>query len=246
MIWRWLVGLLALVAAGLGPVLAQEADREEVRYTRPAGAMAVRECTFRITRQGGGWTIMSRTDRGAVKMEVTARYDAEDRLTAATATLKARDGIKAATVHVKDGKATVQRAGQPPAEFDVPRGTIVTSAPDWSDVFLLCRRYDRKRKGKQDHPALWIHPTQPPQRLTFSIEWQGSDTIRHAGKEMVLGRYRIRIRNNSAYAAWADARGWLVRLIPLSGKGMAPGMTRDGYERSAAALRPHGMTTDQK
>jgi hypothetical protein len=235
---RWPVWLLALLAAGLGPALGQEADREEVRYTRPAGAMAATECTFRITRHGAGWTVLSRTERGDVKMEVEARYDAEDRLTAARATLTARDGVKAATVHVKDGRATVQRAGQRPAEFDVPRGTIVTSAPDWSDIFLLCRRYDRRRKGKQDHPALWIHPTQPPQRLTFSIEWQGADTIRHAGKELELSRYRIRIRNNSAYAAWADARGRLVRLIPLPGKGTAPGMTLAGYERSAAALRP--------
>jgi hypothetical protein len=235
---RWPVWCLVLLAAGLSPVLGQDADREEVRYTRPAAAMAVTECTFRITRQGKGWTITSRTERGAVQMEVEARYDAEDRLTAARATLKTSAGVQAVTVQVKDGKATIQRTGQQPVELDVPRGTIVTSAPDWSDVFLLCRRYDRSRQGKQDHPALWIHPTQPPQRLTFSIEWQGTDTIRHAGKAVELSRYRIRIRNNSAYAAWADARGRLVRLIPLAGKGTAPGMTLEGYERSAATLRP--------
>jgi hypothetical protein len=222
----------------MGPAAGQEAGREEMRYTRPAGAKTATECTFRITRQGAGWTITSRTDRGDAKMEVESRYDAEDRLTAASATLTWRGAAKAATVQVKDGTATVRREGKEAAECDVPRGTIVTSAPDWSDVFLLCRRYDRGRKGKQDFPALWIHPTQPPRRMTFSIEWQGADTIRHAEKELPLSRYVIHIRNNSAYAAWADSRGRLIRLIPLPRKGTAPGMTLEGYERSAAALRP--------
>src|SRR5262249_48272474 len=137
---RWLTWVLALLTAGLGPAAGQEADREEVRYARPAGAKTATECTFRITRQSAGWTVTSRTDRGPVQMEVEARYDAQDRLTAARATLTTRGVARSATVQVKDGKAAVRREGQQPAEFDVPRGTIVTSAPDWSDVFLLCRR----------------------------------------------------------------------------------------------------------
>jgi hypothetical protein len=167
---------------------------------------------------------------------VEARYDATDRLTAARAALTTAGTTATVTVQVKGGKARVVRQGQKPAEFDVPRGTIVTSAPDWSDVFLLCRRYDRGRKGKQEYPGLWIHPTRPPQRLTFSIEWQRADTIRHAGKDLALGRYRIRIRNNNAYVAWADGQGRLIRLLPLPHKEKAAGMTLAGYEPSAARL----------
>jgi hypothetical protein len=233
-----LAGLLALLTGGPGPVLGQGGKQEELRYTRPAGAKAVLECTFRIARHEAGWTIASRTDRGAVKMEVEARYDGQDRLIAARAVLTSEGGSKPATVEVMEGKALVKRPGAKAVQFDAPRGTIVTSAPDWSDIFLLCRRYDRERKGKQQFPALWIHPIKTPQRLTFSIEWQGVDRIRHAGKEMELTRYRIHIRNNSAYAAWADSRGRLIRLIPLPGKAAASGMTLEGFERSAASLRP--------
>jgi hypothetical protein len=105
-------------------------------------------------------------------------------------------------------------------------------------VFLLCRRYDRERKGKQDFPALWIHPVQAPQRLTFSIEYQGIDTIELDGKKTEVSRYDIRIRNSSRYAAWADAQGRMIRLIPLPLKGAASGLTLEGYENSAAGLRP--------
>jgi hypothetical protein len=105
-------------------------------------------------------------------------------------------------------------------------------------VFLLCRRYDRHRKGKQEFPALWVHPTQAPQRLMFSIEWQGTDRIERDGVPAELGRYIVRIRNGSMYVAWADAQGRLVRLIPLPRQEVAPGMTREGFEKAAAVLRP--------
>jgi hypothetical protein len=47
----------------------------------------------------------------------------------------------------------------------------------------------------------------------------------------------IRIRNNSGYAAWADAQGRMVRLIPLPGKDAAAGLTLEGFEKAAAGLR---------
>jgi hypothetical protein len=171
-------------------------------------------------------------------MEVETRYDAHDQPVIARVVLT-QDGMSKSTrVLVKDGKAMVTRAGQPPEAFDAPKGTIVTSAPDWTDVFMLCRHYDRQRKGKQESPALWIHPTQPPQRLTFSIELQGSDAILHDGKKVDLSRYEIVIRGSSRYVAWADPQGRMVRLIPLPVKGTASGLTLEGYEKSAAELRP--------
>jgi hypothetical protein len=235
-IGRWAV--LGLMAAGLSPARGEEAPKETVRYVRPAKGGFATECTFVIARDGKGWTITSRTDRGAVEMQVEARYDAEDRLTSARAALTGDGKTTTATVTLKGDKATVTRQGQQPQQFDVPKGTIVTSAPDWTDVFLLCRRCDPGRKGKQEFPALWIHPTQPAQRLTFSIERQGTDVTEHDGKKQELGRYRIHIRNNSAYAAWTDARGRMVRLIPLPAKGTTAGLTLEGYEKSAAGLRP--------
>jgi hypothetical protein len=96
----------------------------------------------------------------------------------------------------------------------------------------------RQRGGKQEFPALWIHPTDAPQRLTFYIELQGTDAVVHDGNKVELGRYILRIRNNSAYAAWADAEGRMVRLIPVPAKDAAAGLTREGYEKFAAGLRP--------
>jgi hypothetical protein len=235
---RFLQCALAVLSAGLVPVLCADPQRETVRYVRPVKDAFAIECQFVITRNDAGWTITSTTDRGTLRMEVVTRYDAEDRPISAKAVLTSGGTAQTATVEVKDGRAMIRRDGQEPREFDAPRGTIVTSAPDWSDVFLLCRRYDASRKGKQEFPALWIHPTQPPQRLTFSIEWQGADLIERDGTRTELGRFAIRIRNNSSYVAWADAQGQMVRLIPLPWNENAPGLTREGFEKSAAGLRP--------
>jgi len=226
----------ALLAAAALPAHAREAPKETTRYVRPAGDRFVTECA--IVRAGDGWTIVSRTDRGKARMEVEARYGAGDRLTSAHVTLVNAGKTAKAEIAVKDGKATVTRPGQPPQDFDAPPGTVVTSAPDWTDVFLLCRRYDRKAGGKQEFPALWAHPTQPARRLTFTVERQGTDSIEHGGKKVELGRYLIRIRDGSAYAAWADAEGKMVRLIPLPLKGAPAGLTLEGYEKGTAGLRP--------
>jgi hypothetical protein len=221
-----------LSAAGTPPA------REAVRYVRPSGDTFATECEFVLARNKVGWTLTSTTYRSGLRMEVVSRYDPEDRLIGAKAVLTARDNARTATVTVKDGKAIVRREGQESRDFDTPKGIIVTSAPDWSDVFLLCRRYDVKRKGKQVFPALWIHPTAAPQRLTFTVEWQGTDAIVHDGRRVELYRLAIRIRDNSAYVAWADAQGGMVRLIPLPAKATAPGLTRAGFEKAAAGLAP--------
>jgi hypothetical protein len=205
-----------------------------IRYLRPAGDKFAAECEFVITRDTTGWTIVSRTGR----MEVEARYDKEDRLISAKSSLSDGKSSKVATVKVKDGKATVERVGAEPATFEVPKGTIVTSAPDWTDIFLLCRRFDRSAKGKQEFPALWIHPEKPARRLTFSIEPQGIDPLKHDGIKIELTRCLIKIRDGSAYAAWADDDGRMIRLIPLPAKNVAAGMTLEGYEKSAAGLTP--------
>jgi hypothetical protein len=133
---------------------------------------------------------------------------------------------------VSEGKARVQRAGQKAQEFEVPPGVIVTSAPDWTDAILLCRRYDRAKGGKQSFPGLWIHPEQPGQRLPFAIDRTGEDTVEDAGKKLKLARYTIWLRGNSSYTVWADETGRLIRLVPLATKEGAPtGLVLDGYEK---------------
>src|SRR5262249_6292901 len=143
------------------------------------------------------------------------------------------------SVTVAAGKATIRRDAQPAQEVDVASDAIVTSAPDWTDAFLLCRRYDRKAGGKQSFPGLWIHPEQGTQLPKFAIERTGRDTIDHAGKELNLERYTIWLRGNSTYAAWSDDQGKLIKLIPLPYKeGAENWIVLEGYEKSAAGLRP--------
>src|SRR5262245_43087643 len=84
---QWSGWTIALLAAGLVPVRGEEAARETARYVRPSGDTFATECRFQIARDQSGWTLTSWTDRGSVRMEVEARYDAEDRPTAARAAL---------------------------------------------------------------------------------------------------------------------------------------------------------------
>ncbi len=243
--WLFVLTALAATVADVPQSRAVNGDPKDrprkpemTCYVRRAGQTFATECKFRITRLPSGWTIKSWTNRGTVHMEVETRYDGHEQPTSAHVVLT-RDGrVQTAKVLVKDGKATILRDGKPAETFDVPKGTIVTSAPDWTDVFLVCRQYDRKRKGTQEFPALWVHPAEAPQRLTFSIEWQGADTIEHHGKKTALSRYGLVIRNRSRYVAWADAEGRMIRLLPLPLKGTPSGLTLESYEKSAAGLRP--------
>lgn len=226
----------------LGPLAAasDSADKTETaRYLRPAGKTFATECDFTQKRGEGGWSIESVTRRGATTLTVSARYDAKDALTAARVILDSKGAKQTALVRVANGKATVHRDGKPPQTFDVPAGVIITSAPDWTDTFLLCRRYDRARGGRQEFAGLWVHPTEPCRRLTFRIERHGAATIEHAGKTVRLDHCTIELRGGSRYAAWADAEGRMIRLVPLPvQKGAANGIVREGYEKSAAGLRP--------
>ena len=212
---------------------------ETVRYVRPAGGGTAFECAITVRRSKTGSEVGSVTERGKVRLAVSSRYDDRDRLTAAEVTLGRGAGAKSATVTVAGGKAKVSRPGQPAQEFDAAAGVIVTSAPDWTDAFLLCRRYDRKKGGKQTFPGLWIHPEQPAQAVTFAVERAGPDAIEHAGKKIELDRYIVWLRGGSRYAVWADGDGTMVKLVPLPYKEKAANwIVREGFEKSAAGLWP--------
>jgi hypothetical protein len=234
----WPAAWLLAATAPL-PGYADPREEEKVEYLRPAGKDFAPECTFTIKRAQAGWSITSVTGRGDTQITVTARYDAEDHLTAAEALLIQKEQRTSATVAVAGDKATVRRGARPPQEFNVPPGMIVTSAPDWTDIFLLCRRYDRQRGGRQSFAGLWIHPTQAAQRLPFTMAHDGTDRIEKDGKALDLERFTIQIRGPNPYVAWADATGSLVRLVPLPYQdGVPSGLVLKGYEQATRALRP--------
>src|SRR5262249_138759 len=152
-------GLAGLLLALVPPPAALDSPalRESYRYVHPFKDPPVTECTFTFQRWNDGWFVGSRTERGTTHLNLSARYDAQDRLTGADVSLSVGDSRKAVRVTVKDGKAQVQREGQTAQEFAVPPGVVVTSAPDWTDTWLMCRRYDRAKGGKQSFTGLWVH-----------------------------------------------------------------------------------------
>jgi hypothetical protein len=232
-----LVLLIACVAVTGDP--ADDDAIEKSRYVRPSGKAFLFECEVTVKKSKSGSTVESVTERGKLKLIVTSRYDERDRLTAANAILVNDSKKSTATVTAADGKAKVQREGQAAQEFEVQPGLIVTSAPDWTDAILMCRRYDVKAGGKQSFPGLWIHPEQPSQSLTFTIEKIGDETIDHADEVLKLNRFTIGLRGNSRYTGWADPTGRMIKLVPLPYKENAGNwIVREGYEKSAANLWP--------
>lgn len=229
--------ILLLPNFNLQSAKGPDTSGEKYRYSRVAGDKHVPECTFHIKRTKKGWSITSVTQRGQARMTVFSGYDADGQLHTAKAVYTKGKAVQPTRVDIKNGKAIIWGKEKIIAEFAVPKGTIVTSAPDWTDTFMLCRLYDRKRQGKQEFPALWIHPTKKPLRLTFSIERKDSVFIEHKSKKMKLGRYAIRIRNNSAYVAWADENGRMIRLIPAGAKSATAGLTLQGFEGSVGKLK---------
>jgi hypothetical protein len=233
-----LLGISVILALAV-PGLAQKASGEKVCYRKPTPTGTALECTFTLRRSDDGWTIQSRTDRDATThLDLTARYDAANALTHAEAVLTTGDKKQTALVEVQDGKARVKREGKAVQEFQVPKGVIVTSMPDWTDTWFLCRRYDRTKAGKQEFAGLWIHPVQPAMLLTFTVERLGAETITHDGKKIELDRVSIHLRNNNPYVAWVDEKGRMVKLMALPVRVGSSVLLLEGYEKSVAGLQP--------
>jgi hypothetical protein len=206
-------------------------DPGQIRYLRVTSRGTIPECSFTIDRREGGWTMTSLTGQ----LIVTARYDASDRLLDATARLGRGE---AARVEAAGGRAKVLRPGLEAQEFDAPPGVIITSAPDWTDTFRICRLWSAARGGRQEFPGLWIHPEKSAQRLTFTAERAGGDVIRGPAGPLALQRLSIRLRGDSAYVAWVDPQGRMIKLASLPFGDGSTVLLLEGFEGAAAALRP--------
>jgi hypothetical protein len=189
-----------------------EPPTREFRYLRATTKSKSGECKFVVSQEAKGWKIRAVTG----SLSVSAAYDDKDNLLAAEVVQATGAKKTSSRVRGKSGRAEITSADGNVTEVDAPPGVIVTSAPDWTDVFLLCRRYDRAKGGKQSFPGLWVHPSKGAFRLTFTIQRTGKDTLELGGKKHALDRFIIHLRNKSEYTAWADENGLLVRLRPGS------------------------------
>jgi hypothetical protein len=166
-------------------------------------------------------------------MKLTVRYDARGRLAAAEAALGTAQGTRKVTLAVQEGQAQIKRGGVTDL-FPVTGDTVVTTDPDWSDVFQLVRRYDIGRGGRQQFAGLWIHPVEPPEALTLTIEHLGTDKVTVEDQTVELDRYRVRRRGGDCLV-WADSGGRVCRLLPA-----APGATPvvlEGFEQATQDLK---------
>ncbi len=227
-----MTNLLALLA-GCALLPAADADKTTLRYLRPADDKFVLESEVTTTRDDKGTTYVSRTERGREKTTLTVRHDKAGKLTSAEVVVEAAAVKKNATAAVQDAAARVQRGGT--VDFLKLTGDpVVTTAPDWSDVFQLVRRYDAAKGGKQEFPGLWFHPTNGLEQPTFTADRTGSDAVTAGGKELRLDRYRVKLRSGD-YSVWADADRKVYKILPGGDKAVP--VVLEGFEDATRNLK---------
>src|SRR5262249_6113883 len=136
-------------------------------------------------------------------------------------------GKKTATLMPQGNGKWVLKRGNLSEFFDLPADPVVTSAPDWSDIFQLVRRYDSAKGGKQEFNGLWFHPVNGMLPQAFTIERHDSETVKDRDMELKLARYRVRLRSGE-YHVWADKTGRVLKLQPVGAKTMP--VVLEGYE----------------
>jgi hypothetical protein len=223
-----LVGLLLVLLppAGAEPSVS-------LRYVRASEGKFVTESRVTEVATKDGVRYTSVTDRGREKMTLSLRFDAKHQLRHAEARQDGPKGKQTVTVVFKEKEAILTR-GRATLRLAVTPDVIVTTAPDWSDIFQVVRRYNQAKGGQQKFAGLWIHPVQEARQLTFTVEPLKEDVIRVGGKKVTLKRYRVQLRSG-AYLVWADRTGRVYRLMPLGRPAAA--VVLEGHEKATSGLR---------
>ncbi len=229
--------LIGAMVVGTAAVPASSAEDEKpklARYFRREKDKFVLESQITEKRTQDGMTYVSLTDRGTEKMTLTLRFDKDHRLTSGEAVQKTAKGKRRADLTLDDTTALLKR-GKSVTEIKNLANPIVTTAPDWSDIFQLVRRYDPKKAGPQEFTGLWIHPVREHLVLRFRIERVGEDTIHANGSKIALDRYRIRLRSGD-YLTWADTERRVYKLFPAGHPESA--VILEGFEEPTKKLGP--------
>ncbi len=217
------------------PALAHAAAPPEIvlRYVRPTKDGFTLESLVSERAAGDGVLYRSATHRGALTLTLTVRLDARRRVLSAEVVQTAGGKTMNATASFAGGEAVLTR-GEKTEKLKAPADAVVTSAPDWSDIFWVVRRYDRAARGRQAFAGIWMHPAQPGRRLDFTVEPEADVSLDHGGKKLALTRYRVVLRSG-AYLVWADAAGRVVCLMPPGRPGGA--VILAGFEKAVAAFK---------
>src|SRR5262249_24177638 len=137
-----------------------------LRYVRPAGDKLVLESEVKHIRTKSGTVYVSRTDRGTEQMTLVLYFGMDGKLSSAEAIQETKEGKKLAFVTFEPKLALLKRADGSTERIKLTdEQPVVTTAPDWSDVFQVIQRCDRTKAGRQELAGLWIHPVQPARTL---------------------------------------------------------------------------------
>jgi len=205
-------GVVSLVVGAIF-LAAEPAKPELVRYWRRSDNQLVLECKSSATPTKEGITVANRTQRPGETMTLTLHFDGKGRLVSAEAVQEKDKEKRTAALSFVSGTARIKRSGGITDQLsEVTPAAVVTTAPDWSDIFQLVRRYNHQRGGRQEFAGLWIHPSQPPRILVFRIEAVGKNTVKEKNRKKVLVRFRVRLRSGN-YAVWADDQGRVYKFM---------------------------------
>ena len=216
--------------------LAKDERPKTMRYVRPAGSEYSVETEITLKRSSEGHSISSVTHRGQTHLSLASVFDAGGHLQSAIVTIVSDGSQQTTKADIAGRMVTVTRSNGRMDELDCPSGIIVTSAPDWTDTFMLMSRYDDKKGEEQRFDGLWIHPTLRPLRLSFTVKYEGTDAIEFKGKTQPLERFSIVLRNESRYVAWRNGQRELVRLVANGQE--QPTIVFEGWEQATVLLIP--------
>lgn len=213
LLWIWLA-------------FADTTETTKLRYLKPQDGAYVLESEVTTRKVKDGTVYTSKTVRGRLSLTLTIQRD--DKGNARTAAIVQDDGKTKTSVQL-ERIATgfrLTRDGQH-EDAAAPADAVLTSAPDWSDIFELVRRYDLAKKGKQEFAGLWFHPKQKTLTPTFALQWKGSDKVKVKDKEIELNRFEIRLRD-STNRVWALPDGTVVKIAAI---------VLEGYEAETRHLK---------
>jgi len=206
----------------------------EYRYLRPEGGKFVLESKVTMIENKAGPHYTSKTFRGKLTLTLMIQCERGGAPQFAEITTEV-DGAKATAQLQRRGEVFRLTRNGVSEDIKAPSGAILTSAPDWSDVIEMVRRYDLSKKGKQEFAGVWFHPRQPTLTPKFAIELKGTDRVKVKEKEIVLNRFEIRLRA-STNRVWAlPDGGAAVKILPVGDK--ATPIVLEGYEEATRELK---------
>lgn len=208
---------------------APSAKTPALQYLRPSGEKFVLESEIHEKKLKEGSTYQSVTHRSSGTMDLRITYADDQRILSAQTIYKTKAGTASARAVVDEKQVRILRGEKEVQSLKLEKPIVlVTTAPDWSDIILLLRRYDQKRGGKQTFPGLWFHPRNPAHLRKFEVEKVGSRVLTVQEKQIPLSELRVTLRSG-AYVVWADAKGvvYLIRK-PKQTKGA---IVLSGYQK---------------